>query len=375
MPENMINMKKILTYIAAVATLLTISVPLLAQTKTDGTRTTVEGKAEFPEIVHDFGDVITGSGPLEHTFTVKNISQEAMVIYNVVASCGCTDVQWTREPLRPGATGKIRVTYKNEDGPFAFDKNLTVYLSGLKKPVVLRLRGVAHEKKVPLAEAFPVHIGNFALKESEIRCGNMSQGSQRSDAIWVANIGDKPIKVSFADVSAGMDIHVSPETIPAGSKAKMVYTITADKSHWGKNWYSATPVVNGRKQSGKFSIWAFTKEDFSGLSDEDRKNAPMPYFDESTYNFGIVKAGTQITASFPVRNIGKSDFVSHKADFDTQGAKVLSIPVVKAGGRGTYKISLDTTNMKKGETVVIVTLTTNAPSRPIANLFISGAIE
>jgi len=346
-----------------------------AQTRTDGTKTTVEGKVEFPEIVHDFGDVIAGSGPLDCTFEVKNVSSDPIVIYNVVTSCGCTDVQWTREPLRQGETGTISVVYKNEDGPYPFDKNLTAYISGLKRPVVLRLRGTAHEKKVPLSEAYPLHIGSLGFKELQIRCGNMSQGSQRSDAVYVANIGSKPIKVSFADVSDGMDISVSPETIPAGEKARMVYTITSDRSRWGKNWYDATPVIDGRKQSGKVSIWAVTKEDFSGLTEEQRKDAPFPTFEESSWNFGIVKAGAKLKASFTVNNTGKEDFITYKADFDLPGAKADSLPIIKGGGQGTYSFSMDTDGMKSGEFLVIVTLTTNAPTRPLANLFLSGAIE
>ena len=56
---------------------------------------------EIDKSTHDFGDVLMENGPVSCTFTVKNIGQSPAVIYNVVSSCGCTDVKWTREPLRP----------------------------------------------------------------------------------------------------------------------------------------------------------------------------------------------------------------------------------------------------------------------------------
>ena len=96
---------------------------------------------EFDKTVHDFGDISIDDGPQTCVFTVKNIGKDPIAIYEVVTSCGCTDAQWTREPLQPGKSGKISATYKNEDGPVPFDKTLTVYTSAQKKPIILHLKG------------------------------------------------------------------------------------------------------------------------------------------------------------------------------------------------------------------------------------------
>ena len=97
---------------------------------------------EIDKTVHNFGDIMLDSGPVSCTFTLKNTGSKPAVIYNVTTTCGCTDVEWTREPIRPGGSGKIAVTYSNDEGPYPFDKSLTVYLSDVKKPVLLKLRGV-----------------------------------------------------------------------------------------------------------------------------------------------------------------------------------------------------------------------------------------
>ena len=70
---------------------------------------------EIDKTVHNFGDILLGSGPVSCTFTVKNTGSKPAVIYNVTSSCGCTDVNWTKEPLMPGKTGKISVTYTNDE--------------------------------------------------------------------------------------------------------------------------------------------------------------------------------------------------------------------------------------------------------------------
>lgn len=334
----------------------------------------VEGVARFDKTVHDFGDFLLSDGPVSCSFSVKNIGQRPFAILQVVSSCGCTDVTWTKSPVKEGESGIISATYSNDQGAYPFEKTLTVYISSLSKPVILRLRGNVTEKKKPLAELYPVHIGNLGLKETEFKVGNINQGGERSDFAMVANIGKKPLKVSFKDVSANIDIKIEPEVIPAGGTGKIVYTVRSDKNLWGKNWYKAVPVVDGK--AGKaLQFWAFTKEDFSGWSQEQKNKASQPMAESSTFNFGKIKAGTPVEAVFNLRNDGKSQLKLYKADSDNPAAKPGSLPSLAPGAKGTFKVSLDTSKLPKGEVLVIVTLTTNSPLRPIVNLFVSGAIE
>ncbi len=362
------------------ATLILLLLPLWApaQVKTDGVKARIDNIVELDKTVHDFGDVLTSDGALTCTFTAKNISSKPMVIYNVVSSCGCTGVKWTREPVQPGKTGTITATYTNDEGPYPFDKNLTVYFSGVKKPVILRLRGSAHNKKQPLSELYPQKWGPFAIKNPEIKLGNMNQGSQRSDAANVANIGTKPIRVTFEDVTEGMKIEVSPNPIPSGGTAKMIYTVTASREKWGKNYYYATPLVDGKRYKGdgkRIAVWAFTKEDFSDLSQEEKNKGAQPLFEGSTFSFGRVKAGKKVDAVFSFTNQGKSPFQVYKVDADWARTTADPIPVAGPRQKGSVKVHLDTTGMPEGEALVIVTLTTNSPLRPIVNLFLSGVIE
>lgn len=335
---------------------------------------------EFDKMVHNFGEIIHKSGPVSCSFTVKNTGDTPAVIYNVVSTCGCTDVGWTREPIRPGQSGKVSVTYSNDEGAYPFDKNLTVYLSSSKKPVILKVRGVSVAEKKPLAESYPVHFGALGLKDPHIKGGNMEQGGFKSEAVMVANISGAPITIGFKDVSKNLKISVSPNPIPANGTAEMTFTISSDRDLWGKNTYYAVPVVNGKTFRGtdgsdKIDIWAFTKENFDALSDDDRANAARPMFDSSTWSFGKVKAGTVIHAEYKFRNQGKTPLKVYKVDADAAKWSHGPIPDTAAGGITTFKVDLDTTGMPAGEVLTIVTLTTNSPLRPIVNLFIAGYIE
>ena len=105
------------------------------------------GIARFGSTVHDFGKIDTRDGAVSCTFEVTNISSAPMNIFAVITTCGCTSVKWTRTDIAPGEKGTIEVTYKNDEGPYPFDKTLTVYLSGIDKPVILHVKGVAYKSK------------------------------------------------------------------------------------------------------------------------------------------------------------------------------------------------------------------------------------
>ena len=331
---------------------------------------------EFDKTVHDFGDISVNDGPQTCTFTVKNVGKEPIAIYEVVTSCGCTDASWTREPLQPGKTGTISATYKNEDGPVPFDKTLTVYIAGVSKPIILRLRGLVHEKKKSVAELYGAEkLGTMGLKSLNYKVSNILQGESSSDEAKIANLGTKPMKVTFTDVSPNLTIEVVPATVPAGETAALRFSVKSDPNLWGKHVYQATPVVNGVKAAKPVNVSALTRGNFNTWTADQRKNAAQCIFDESTVSFGDVKAGTKVKATFTFTNKGKSALKFYSLDADTEGFSGTLPGETAAQGKGSIPVTLDTSALPKGETVVMLTLTTNCPSRPIINLFLVGLVK
>ena len=383
-------MEKILKLSCSAVLMFLISAAAISQTRFGDI-------VEFDKTVHDFGDVLLTDGPLKCTFNVKNISGKPLVIYNVTSSCGCTDVSWTKQPLKQNETGTVSVTYSNNDGPYPFDKNLTVYISDVQKPVILKIRGVAHERELPPEELYTIRFGPLGMKDNVLKCGNIDQGGERGDQITVANLSSAPVSVTFKDVTPGLSLKVSPNPIPANGTATMQFVVKADRKYWGKNYFYAVPVVNGKSHamsgkpsertnplsyignlkdnSGKIAVYAFIKENFDSLTASERSSGPIPMFKESTYSFGKLKKGGKIEASFQLSNNGKRDFKVYKVDVDAPGASYTDIPIVPAGGRSSFKVILDTNQLPSGEVLVMVTLTTNSPLRPIVNLIVTGWLE
>lgn len=84
--------------------------PATAQKMKIGDPTKNNGKVAFDPMQIDAGEVPYGV-PVERTYTVKNISEEDLVILDVKSGCHCTVVDWPKEPLKPGQSGSIKITY------------------------------------------------------------------------------------------------------------------------------------------------------------------------------------------------------------------------------------------------------------------------
>ena len=282
---------------------------------------------EWDKTVHDFGDVSVSDGPLTCSFTLTNKGTEAIAIFEVVSSCGCTGVDFPKTKIEPGQSAKISATYKNEDGPTAFDKTLTVYISGIRRPVILRLRGVVHPKKQSLSQLYsPERLGDLGLKTREFKTGNLKQGLSVSETANVANLGKKPLNVTFTDVSPQLKVSVSPNPIPAGKTAQIAFTVSSDPSLYGLNLYKATPVLNGVPAAGSIEVATWTQENFALWSREAIEKGAIPAFEMSTVSLGTVRSGSKLSASFPLTNNGKSVFHVFKADPDSPALAVESLP-------------------------------------------------
>lgn len=107
-------------------------------------QTTVQKYKEltFQKTVHDFGTFSEASGPKSCAFTYKNETDIPIFIREVVTSCSCTTTEWTKKPVKPGESGKIKVTFTNDTGAFIMDKTITVYVSSRVSPTILRIKGI-----------------------------------------------------------------------------------------------------------------------------------------------------------------------------------------------------------------------------------------
>lgn len=88
-----------------------------------------QGKADikFEQTTHNFGTFSENSPVVSYTFKFTNVGDAPLVIHQAVASCGCTVPEYSQEPIAPGKTGTVKVTYNGTGRyPGHFKKSITL---------------------------------------------------------------------------------------------------------------------------------------------------------------------------------------------------------------------------------------------------------
>ena len=91
--------------------------------------------------VYDFGEIKEEGGIVSCVFKINNAGEAPLVITRVITPCGCTTTDWTKEPIAPGESGEIKVSYNPAGRPGPFTKVLSIYSNGKNGSYALTIRG------------------------------------------------------------------------------------------------------------------------------------------------------------------------------------------------------------------------------------------
>ena len=128
--------KLILTFLLSMAVVFGVNAQ---SNKKEVKATGSQPEITFKEMVHDYGEVVKdGNGICE--FEYKNTGKAPLMLTNVRSSCGCTIPSWSKEPLMPGKTAKIKVKY-NTKNVGTINKSITVESNASNGTVVLKITG------------------------------------------------------------------------------------------------------------------------------------------------------------------------------------------------------------------------------------------
>jgi hypothetical protein len=94
---------------------------------------------EFEAIEQDLGVVPEGK-KVQIMYKFKNTGQAPLIIQNAQPSCGCTDPDWTRDPVPAGGTGFVKAAFdtKGKAGPNT--KTITVTANTWPKQTTLKFK-------------------------------------------------------------------------------------------------------------------------------------------------------------------------------------------------------------------------------------------
>lgn len=108
--------------------------PKSAQSPSDKKPVLTFDKNEF-----DFGKIIQGE-VVSYTFHFANTGNAPLLITGVEKSCGCTASDYPREPIQPGESGEIKITYDSKGHNGFQSKVLVVKSNTMPSQTAIRIK-------------------------------------------------------------------------------------------------------------------------------------------------------------------------------------------------------------------------------------------
>lgn len=115
---------------------LLVTLPFLAVSQPNNND---ELKAKGPFLRFEPSEVDMGKIPMNSVtdesgnteFTVHNDGSKPLILQQVTACCGTTVKEWPKQPILPGKSGKIQVTFRVEPRPSRISRTVTVTSNAL----------------------------------------------------------------------------------------------------------------------------------------------------------------------------------------------------------------------------------------------------
>ncbi len=94
---------------------------------------------KFDETVFDFGTITQGE-KVTHDFKFENNGSKELIISSAYADCGCTTSQVPRQPIPPGESNSIRVTFDSDKKTGMVTKEISVLTNCIPNKKVIKIK-------------------------------------------------------------------------------------------------------------------------------------------------------------------------------------------------------------------------------------------
>ncbi|MEG1949094.1 MAG: DUF1573 domain-containing protein [Odoribacter sp.] len=319
-----------------------------------------KAKIEFENTSHNFGTIGEANGKASVDFIFKNTGRAPLILTNVRAGCGCTTPEWNRQPVAPGQSGIIKVSYDPRNRPGSFIKSITVN-SNAENPVMsLTIRGNVTRKPVNPFGNYKFAVGPIKMMANSLNLGNIKNTQKIEKSIEIANTGEQAATINVSTHRPYITASINTPTLQKGEKGIILIKYDAMKRNdWGFVSDNVQVTVNNNTIEN-ITVTANIDEDFSSYNG-DYTNAPAIAFSEMETTLDNLAKNTPQVHIFYIQNTGKSDLIVRKLKPSEKNMSInVAKSTIKPGKKVKATISFKT-DSNPGKKIRLVQFTTNDP--------------
>lgn len=217
---------------------------------------TVSPDLVFDERVFDFGTINEKDGIVKHTFYFTNTSKTSVSLNSVVSGCGCTSHEFTQNPIKPGAKGKVIITYNPDYRPGTFSKEIVIFSNNGKNYNRVWIKGDVIPMQHPVEDEYPYSFGRgLHLNLKVLSFGRVPINQRKEIVLRYANETDQPMKLQFVVEGEDQNLNITQQQeLKAKARGEMAVSYTTKKAIEEDKIIYVYLLVNGFKLAQPIEI-------------------------------------------------------------------------------------------------------------------------
>lgn len=333
--------------------------------------------ARWASTVHDFGAFSEDDGPQTAVFALVNEGDSPLAILSGRATCGCTTPDYPKEPVAPGDTAFVKVTYDPDSRPGRFSKFVYIETNTEPQRSRLEVKGVVIGSGTTVARRYPLDLGPLKLAQRAMMMGDVEKGRLKTVYFDGYNRSADSLRVQIVHKPAWLDITVAPEAAPPGEQVTLIaYANSAKCPLYGLVEDSVTIAPTASEQY-TVPLTMLVREDFSKLTAAQLAKAPAAVLSASTLDLGTIERGAApVTATFRIGNAGQSPLHLRRVYSTDPGVTVsVDSDTVKKGKHATVTVTVDPAAYRGDILSARVSIITDDPQRSTQTLRIAAVLK
>lgn len=327
----------------------------------------------FDNTTWDFGCISEVGDKVTHTFNFTNIHTSSIVIEEVLSTCGCTISSYSKQPIKPGETGAITITFDPKGQADYISKTIRVVCNSGQSVNILKIKGTIHiathiDKEYPYSLSSDVVSDKLTLFYGQLQ----QNGKSRQLEIKLYNRSMSGVKLSYVILNKSGCLDISmPSILQGHSFGTVKITAFPLKGFYGTFNDKIIILINSVPTS-PIQIWGTVIDDMRNVS---LLTAPRIKCSQSYFKLETISTKKCIQRKVRLTNEGKTPLIIHKIEcpkyISTNFKKGLVL------NRGEYLdvlFDLDSSLFRQfvDEKVKIIT---NDVQRPIYTIVFEGQIR
>lgn len=324
-------------------------------------------KVEWIAASHDFGVINENDGDAVCEFKMVNVGTEPLVITKARATCGCTTPRYDADPIAPGDTATVRVSYDPVGRPGRFKKKIYIDTNDNdNQRSTLVINGVVIAAEQTVKVRYPVDAGVLKLQRGMVAIGELYKGKAKTAFVDAYNQSSDTIYPQWLNVPDYLMVMSAPKAVPPGEQVTFTFYANSLKcSEWGLIEDTITVVPTNGAIGLPVYVSTIIKEDFSKLTPGQRMNAPAIAISSQRIDSGVIaRENGKITKEIEIENFGKSPLELRRVYTTDEGIElVVEKEKIKKGKKGKIYVTIDPSKVSQEYINARITIISNDPDR------------